>query len=150
LFKCKYTFLLWLYDSLFLVYEYFLTNSSLWILPYMNTLLWILLNEYFSFSMNTSQWILVYESFSLNASLWMMCSMLSRFSTLTNQGYNATHVDPYLIQTRSVTGIYHSLKGVFAKSERWYRLISDWIRHGSLLILLLSFAHLRKKGFKND
>ena len=131
-----------------LLNEYFSMKTSLWILlnAYfsMKTSLWILLYEYFtmntsqcillseSFSMNTSQWILLYESFSMTASLWMMCSVLSRFSILTNQAYNATHVDPYLIQTRNVTGIYHSLKGVFAKNERVYRLISNFIRYGSL------------------
>ena len=42
----------------------------------------------------------------------------------------------------------HTLKGVFAKNERGYRLNAIKKRFRSLLILLLSVASIRKKLLK--
>jgi len=45
---------------------------------------------------------------------------------------------------------WEGLKGVFAKNERGYRLNAIKKRFGSLLILLLSFASIRRKLLKTS
>ena len=58
------------------------------------------------------------------------------------------NLDPYLKKIIKEEVRFSTLKGVFAKNKRGYRLTSNWIWWWLLLTLLLSVESIRRKGLK--